>query len=471
MIAPASPRQEEALNSSSMITLIGGSAGGGKTYILLMIALKFMQDPHATGIVFRRTSTEINSPGGLWQEAVAMYKGIYGDRIKVRNRGNEFVFPNGAVLKFSHFEHESTMFKFQGSQLSLCIFDEGTHFSQNMITYLITRMRNAKVKYTPQMFISCNPDADHFLRKWVEFCLDDEGVPIPELTKKERYFVVQKDEFLWEEDRKVLEKIYGEGPESGICSFRFIPIKCTDNPPLLKAQPDYISKLKSAGRVEEMRLLHGSWTVRAESAGYVKEAFFTKVPLPCARPIKRVRAWDLACTIPSEVNRDPDWSVGVLMSKDKDKIYTVEHVERFRDRFAGVEEKILQTAIQDGRDTVIVIPLDAGSAGKAYANTLQQKLAEYGFTVVLDRTTASKVIRLGPFATMAEAGFIEVVIADWNDQFYREMEAFDGGKNSGLHDDIPDATASAYNKLKSSLELPNFSLPNMSKTNDFKITY
>lgn len=465
--APASIKQAMILNSTSKITLAGGSAGSGKTFILLMVALRFMQDPHATGIIFRRTTKQINTPGGIWAEAVGMYKAIYGNRLRVKNRENEFVFPNNAVLKFSHFEYEHNKHDHQGGQYSFIAFDEGTHFTKGMITYLISRLRNAKVKYTPQMYISCNPDADHFLRSWVEFCLDENGIPIDKLADKERYFVVQNDEFIWANDRKELEKIYGSGEDSGISSFRFIPAKCTDNPPLLKAQPDYISNLKALGRVEEMRLLHGSWTVRAEAAGYIKEKFFHIVNERCITPIKRIRAWDLAATIPSEVNRDPDYTVGVLMSKDKDKMYYIEDMVRFRDRFAGVEEKILQTAIRDGRETIIVIPVDAGAAGKAYALGLQQKFAEHGFTVQLDKTNSSKTVRVGPFASMAESGWIGVVRGDWNEQFFRESEAFDGDKNSGQHDDIVDATASAFNKLKQSYSLPNFLLPDFTKKNNY----
>jgi predicted phage terminase large subunit-like protein len=465
--APASLKQRMILNSTSKITLAGGSAGSGKTFILLMVALRFMQDPAATGIIFRRTTKQINTPGGIWAEAVAMYKAIYGKRLRVKNRENEFIFPNNAVLKFSHFEYEHNKHDHQGGQYSFIAFDEGTHFTKGMITYLISRLRNAKVKYRPQMYISCNPDADHFLRQWVEFCLDENGIPIDKLADRERYFVVQNDECIWVDDRKELEKIYGDGEDSGIMSFKFIPAKCTDNPPLLKAQPDYISNLKALGRVEEMRLLHGSWTVRAEAAGYIKEKFFHMVEQVCPYPIKRIRAWDLAATIPSEVYRDPDYTVGILMSKDKEKMYLIEDMVRFRDRFAGVENKILQTAIKDGRETIIVIPVDAGAAGKAYALGLQQKFAEHGFTVQLDKTNSSKTVRVGPFAAMAESGWIGVVRGDWNEQYFRESEAFDGDKNSGQHDDIVDASASAFNKLKQSYSLPNFLLPDLTKKNNY----
>ena len=54
VLAPASKPQEYLLNSDSNITLYNGSAGAGKTYALLLTALKFMQYPNATGVIFRK---------------------------------------------------------------------------------------------------------------------------------------------------------------------------------------------------------------------------------------------------------------------------------------------------------------------------------------------------------------------------------------------------------------------------------
>lgn len=114
ILAPASKKQEAFLNSNTTVTLGGGSAGGGKTYTALLIALKFMQHPKATGVIFRRTSKMLTSPGSIWHEAVAMYTSIYPTGLKIRHRENEIVFPNGALLKFSHMQHASNMYDHKG---------------------------------------------------------------------------------------------------------------------------------------------------------------------------------------------------------------------------------------------------------------------------------------------------------------------------------------------------------------------
>ncbi len=113
-LGPASDRQALFLNSDATITLGGGSAGGGKTYTALLIALKFMQHPKATGVIFRRTSKMITAPGSIWHEAVSMYSSAFKSGLRIRHRENEIVFPNGALLKFSHMQHESNMYDHKG---------------------------------------------------------------------------------------------------------------------------------------------------------------------------------------------------------------------------------------------------------------------------------------------------------------------------------------------------------------------
>jgi len=86
-----------------------------------------MQHPRATGVIFRRTSKMLTSPGSIWHEAVNLYTSLFPD-IKIRHRETEMVFPNGALLKFSHMQHASNMYDHKGGQYSVVIFDEATDF-------------------------------------------------------------------------------------------------------------------------------------------------------------------------------------------------------------------------------------------------------------------------------------------------------------------------------------------------------
>lgn len=437
------------------------------TYTLLLIALKFMQHPRATGVIFRRTSKMINAPGSVWHEAVNMFTSVYPKGLKIRHRENEIVFPNGALLKFSHMQHESNKFDHKGGQYSFVAFDEATDFSEDMIVYLLSRMRNAGVNYRPQMFLLTNPDYNSFLRSWIQdFYLDPlTGIPKEELACVKRYFFRQGNTMLWYNSLDEAEAVHGKGEESGITSFTFIPANCRDNPPLLKAQPDYISRLMSLPRVEMERLLLGSWFARPEAAGLFKREWVELVDHPNVRAKQRIRSWDFAFTKPSEQNPNPDWTRGVLISKGTDKIYTVEDVVSIRDRVHKVEELIFQTAVRDGVNVVISIPQDPAAAAGAYAKDLARKLAEMGFTVRLTKPIKSKITRFAPFSSLAQAGYVNVVKADWNKDFFDELEIFDGsGKTK---DDQVDCCSDCILLLNKELVIPNFSLPDHTSNNPF----
>ena len=327
-----------------------------------------------------------------------------------------------------------------------------------MIVYLISRMRNAHVDYKPKLFLLTNPDYNSFLRLWIQdFYLDPlTGIPKDELAGVKRWFFRQGNTMLWYNSLEAAEEVHGVGDESGIMSFTFIPANCRDNPPLLKAQPSYISNLMSLPRVERERLLDGSWFARPESSGLFKREWVQIVKHPNGRARQRVRAWDFAFSKPSEQYPNPDWTRGVLLSKDSINIYTVEDVTGIRERVHVVEQLIFDTAIKDGPSVVISIPQDPNAQAAAYAKDLQRRLAEKGFTCRLSRPVKSKTIRFAPFSSVAQAGFVQIVEADWNKEFFDELELFD---ESGRHkDDQVDCISDCFSVLNKDLALPSMQL-------------
>lgn len=455
--APASKKQEAFLNSKATITLAGGAAGSGKTYTSLLIALKFMQHPRATGVIFRRNSKMLTSPGSIWHEAVAMFSDIYPKGLKIRYRDLEIIFPNGALLKFSHMQHESNMYDHKGGQYSLVIFDEGTDFSEDMVTYLLSRMRNAYVDYKPQMFIMTNPDYNSFLRSWIQdYYLDHEGIPIPERNGNIRYFYRQGDKMLWADSERELKDMYGE--TAPVTSFNFIGANCDDNPPLLKADPSYKDRLMSLPDVEVKRLYYGSWFARPLASGSWKREWCSIVDQPDYSAKKRVRAYDIAGSLPSPAYPNPDWTRGVLLSKNQNSIYTVEDLVSLRDRFQKVEELIFDTAYKDGPGVTIVLPADPNAQAGAWARSMQRRLGELGFSCKLVRPQKSKSIRFAPFSTISQAGFVQIVKADWYTDFATELENFDPEIDK-TKDDIVDAVSDAIFVLNQQISLPTFSLP------------
>lgn len=472
VIAPASMPQELFINSDADITIGSGSAGSSKSYSILLRWLRFANVPHSRGIVFRKTSTQLTAQGGLWEDAQKLYGRIYGNKLKISIKHMKLTFPSGASLKFEHFESEKVNESKKGIQADFIAFDEATEFSEGQITYMFSRNRNTDVPHRGTICMATNPHCDSFLKDWVWWWLDPEtGIPDPAKRGIVRYFVKQREGALeWYDTREEAEEIYGTGDDNGVKSMCVIGSTIYDNPYIHKS---YITDLKSLKRVEQDRLLYGSWTAREESSGYFKQEWLgDSLKLPDGRATTSVRSWDLAASKPSEVYPNPDWTAGVKMTKNKDKRYVIEHVVRFRDLFLGVEQRIIEQAYIDGKDTIITLPKDVGSSAQSYVKGLQAKIAELGFTVRLVKPVADKITRFAPFAAMAEAGFVSYVDDSaypveekWNHDYFNELEVFDGTRKNKR--DQVDATSDAFNYLRTTATIPSFTIASFTQANRF----
>lgn len=302
-------------------------------------------------------------------------------------------------------------------------FDECQQLSSDNVFYCLSRLRSTRVNYQLQAHATCNPDPSSFLMNFVEHSLDDNLVPVRKSTYEERYFV--RDGAGVNFYASVAEAIEAHGTDvaSSIKSYKFIPGSIYDNPQGLIQNAGYISTLQSLPAVECRRLLHGAW-VKEQSSGFFKRDWVTFVNQPNIRAKRRVRAYDLAFSEISEARPRVDATVGLLMSKeDSTSRYTIEDVIKLRKRVHEVEQAIFLTAEQDGRDVIISLPLDPGATAGAYCKDLARKLAERGFTVKLTRPEKGKVQRFLPFASVAEAGFVDVVRSGWTEDYIDELEA------------------------------------------------
>ena len=111
---------------------------------------------------------------------------------------------------------------------------------------------------------------------------------------------------------------------------------------------------------------------------------------------------------------------------------------------ADLDNLILRTARHDGPEVVIWIEEEPGSSGKI-ASTHFVKLLK-GFTVHTQRSTGSKPVRANPVASYAEAGLIDIVRGEWNEDWLREHEMFTGSKEDS-HDDQVDSGSLGFAKL------------------------
>lgn len=174
--------------------------------------------------------------------------------------------------------------------------------------------------------------------------------------------------------------------------------------------------------------------------GLFKRGWFQFVDAVPADAGGRLRRWDLAATL-AEPGKDPDWTAGVRVSKDRIGRIYIEHALRLRDTPAQVDAAIKATAQADGLSVPIWIPQDPGQAGVAQAQALVRFLAPY--TVRIEKESGDKATRARGLASMLQAGQVFLVRGGWNEEFIDELCAFPNGS----HDDQLDAAAGAFNAL------------------------
>jgi predicted phage terminase large subunit-like protein len=108
---------------------------------------------------------------------------------------------------------------------------------------------------------------------------------------------------------------------------------------------------------------------------------------------------------------------------------------------AAQEDLILRTAHADGYEVRISIPVDPGSAGKAWFDHLRHRLYEYD--VIATRPTSAKQVRWTPMLAAFERGDVGMLEGAWNREVEDELKRLPGGK----HDDCADALADAMQAL------------------------
>jgi predicted phage terminase large subunit-like protein len=170
----------------------------------------------------------------------------------------------------------------------------------------------------------------------------------------------------------------------------------------------------------------------------------------------------------SEINRNPDFTCGVLMSRDRFGVYYVEDMVEYRERPHTVLSNVIRQSEQDGKHITIVIPKDSGAGGAIAAAHYVTTLSEAGCLVKTDVMSghSNKLNKGLPFCQIAEAGNVKVVKGEWNERYFEVMEAFLGTPETlrKIHDDTWDATATCFKHLARTNTMPDFVLPDFTKS-------
>jgi hypothetical protein len=283
-IRPQKGFQQDYLSTPADIAIGGGAAGVGKTFALLLEFLRNTPIVNFGGVIFRRTSPQIKSEGGLWDTAMGFYPAIGAEP---KESTLEWKFPVGSKLKFSHLEYDKNVLDWQGSQIPFIGFDELTHFSKYMFFYLLSRNRST-CGVKPYVRCTCNPDPDSWVADFLEWWIDQDesspayGFPIPERAGVLRYFMKDGDNIVWgsskaevaERCKHLIEPMLKAeptiNPNDLIKSVTFIPGDIYDNKALLSKDPGYLGNLMAQDEATKAQLLHGNWKIRIDGAEIIR---------------------------------------------------------------------------------------------------------------------------------------------------------------------------------------------------------
>ena len=475
LISPKSPFQKKYLQSNAQIMLVGGAAGSSKSYVGLMRHLRFAHDPNYRGYCIRKNSTAIMKSGGLFWEAVALYR-VYDPKLKVKMKDQKVVFSSGAEVSFSHYENTNAGQMYQGIQISNVFYDEVTHSEEDHIWWLWSRLRST-ADNIHSLWLSCNPDVDSWILKYAMWYLYPEGHELagrPDPTKNGiiRYLLRVDGDVVWGDTAEELldkyanpELPYDHEDQIKPISFQGLFGTIDDNPSLKKSNPSYKSNLEMLPHVEKERLLFGNWFARPLNSSYWERSYCEEIltPPPMSDFDKVVRAYDFAGEIPNSANAGRcDYFASVKMGrKKKTGEYVVLDVVRTHLKFGEWEQFIVDQAIKDGKRVDIVLPEDPNAASKGACRELVNRVIKAGFRCYPKKALANKLDRFRLFAASSYNGNVSIVkgcatdlwdkVYSDNTFFYKELEAFDGGRKG--HDDMCDCCSDCFNYLISKINL------------------
>jgi hypothetical protein len=246
---PNSP-QEQAYYSQADELFYGGQAGGGKSDLLLGLALT----QHSDGIIYRREYPQLKGIIKRSKEINSGY-GSYNHMEKM------WTLPSSKFLEFGAVKYEDDWEKFAGRAHDLIGFDELAHFPYSLYKPLTGWLRSAIPGQRSRIVCTGNPptkeDGEWIIDYWAPW-LNPEH-PNPALPGELRWYATAGDECFEVESGESFEY---EGEIIKPLSRTFIPAALSDNPYL--SQTNYRAVLQGLPEPLRSQLLYGDFGIRKQ---------------------------------------------------------------------------------------------------------------------------------------------------------------------------------------------------------------
>lgn len=255
--------QTEAYFSPADLLLYGGQAGGGKTDLIVGLAL----NAHKRIGIFRQQVGELK---GLMDrmDQVLQVAGLK----PVARSTNQWTGTGGAKIEFGHLEKPGAHKSWQGRDHDLKCFDEASQIAPEKILYVMSWLRSASPGQHCRTVLASNPP----MGGEGDYLLDWFGPWVDPMHKL--YGTVRPGQLLWalfENEGEDVRTIWCDGPQTAMINGRmrtpksrtFIPAGLSDNPFLGE---DYRAQLDSMPEPLRTALLTGDFLAgRADHARQV----------------------------------------------------------------------------------------------------------------------------------------------------------------------------------------------------------
>lgn len=209
--------QADAYHSKADLLLYGGAAGGGKTDLIVGLALT----KHQRTVIFRRSYPDLNDISERLLTVANTRDGWNGQDMRLR-RGK-------LLVEFGALEKPRSEWSWQGRAHDLICLDEGAQLSAAKVAFVIGWNRSTDQAQRSRVLIASNPPIGgegDWLIAWFAPWLDPMH-PSPALPGELRWAIVVGEETVWKDGPGVT--MVGD-EEYTHKSRTFIPAMLDDNP-------------------------------------------------------------------------------------------------------------------------------------------------------------------------------------------------------------------------------------------------
>ena len=256
-----------------------------KSFSSLMEVLYDIKNPDFHAVILRNEKDDLQS---LVTDSYKLFS-QFGTYNKSQN-DMTWNFDNGGWLKFSYYAgaYEDFKTRFQGRQYAYICIDEGTQCPYKKFKYLLTNNRNA-ARIRNRFWITCNPDPESWVRKFIDWWVDDDGYIDMERNGKIRYCFMDgdtPDSIYWGDTREevykqckgIIDKLWKDEYEGlgysklemFIKSATFIRADVSENIKLISTDASYIANLAQQDEEQRQRDLEANWNWKSAGDDMVK---------------------------------------------------------------------------------------------------------------------------------------------------------------------------------------------------------